>query len=111
MSVSGAHRFASTKSVVSLQLKQWSLQKLLENTSSFGYYATNSLSMVTVSVEPFHSTTHMKYVLMSQLQYAREFMRNVKEVLKRSHPWSVISQIENVVGILEKIVLITMNYH
>ena len=26
---------------------------------------------------------------MSQLQYTREFMRNVKEAFKRSHLWSV----------------------
>jgi len=43
---------------------------------------------MTLSVEHFHSTTHTKQVLMSQLQYAREFMTSVKESLKRLHPWS-----------------------
>ena len=47
------------------------------------------LSMMTLSVEHFHSTTHTKHILMSQLQYAREFMTSVKESLKRVHPWSV----------------------
>ena len=27
-------------------------------------------------------------MLMTQLQYAREFMRSIKEALKRCHPWS-----------------------
>ena len=44
--------------------------------------------MMTLSAEHFHSTTHVKNVLMTQLQYAREFMRSIKEALKRCHPWS-----------------------
>ena len=83
-----SHRFVSTKSFVSLQLTQWGLQKLLENTSSFRYYVTNPLSMMPQFVEHFHSTTHVKNKLMSQFQYVREFKRSVKEALKRFHPWS-----------------------
>ena len=85
---SGAHGFVSPKSFVSLQLTRWSLTKLLQNVSSFGYNQTNLLSMMTLSVEHFHSTTHAKNVLMTQLQYARESMRSIKEALKRCHPWS-----------------------
>ena len=44
--------------------------------------------MMILFMEHFHSTTHVKHVLMSQLQYASEFMRNVKEALKRFHSWS-----------------------
>ena len=44
--------------------------------------------MMTLSVEHFHSVARVKNVLMSQLQYTREFMRSVKEALKRCHPWS-----------------------
>ena len=84
--LSGAHRFLSTKSFISLQLTQWCLQKLLDNTSSPRYYVINPLSMMTLSVH-FHSTTHVKQILMSQLQYATEFMRSVKEALKRFYPW------------------------
>ena len=86
--ISGAHGFVSPKSFVSLQLTRWSLTKLLQNVSSFGYNQTNLLSMMTLSVEHFHSTTHAKNVLMTQLQYARESMRSIKEALKRCHPWS-----------------------
>ena len=86
--ISGVHGFVSTKSFVSLQLTHWSLTKLSQNVSSFGYYHTNLLSMMTLSVEHFHSTTHVKNVLITQLQYPREFMRSIKEALKRCHPWS-----------------------
>ena len=86
--ISGAHGFVSTKSLVSLQLTRQSLTELLQNISSFGYNPTHLLSMTTVSVEHFHSTTHAKNVLMTQLQYAREFVRSIKEALKRCHPWS-----------------------
>ena len=34
--------------------------------------------MMTISVEHFHST-NVKNVLMTQLQYAKEFMRSIKE--------------------------------
>ena len=77
--ISGAHGFVSTKSFVPLQLIHWSLTKLLQNVSSFGYNHTNLLSMMTLSAEHFHSTTHVKNVLMTQLQYAREFMRSIKK--------------------------------
>ena len=86
--ISGAHGFVSTKPFVSLQLTQWSLTKLLQNVSSFGYNHTDLLSMMTLSAEYSHSTTHVKNVLMTQLQYAREFMTSIKEALKRCHPWS-----------------------
>ena len=78
----------STKSFVLLQFTNWSLTKLLQNVSSFGYNHTDLRSMITLSVEHFHSTTHVENVLMTQLEYAREFMRSIKEALKRCHPWS-----------------------
>ena len=62
--ISGAHGFVSTKSFVSLQLTHWSLMKLLQNVSSFGYNHANLLSMMILPVEQFHSTTHVKNVLM-----------------------------------------------
>ena len=46
---------------------QWSLQKLLENTSSFRYNVTDPLSMMALSMKYFRSKTPVKYIL-SQLQ-------------------------------------------
>ena len=45
------------------------------------------LSIVTLSVEHFHATTHIKHS-MSMLQYATEFMTVAKESVKRSCEWS-----------------------
>ena len=42
--ISGAHGFVSTKSFDSLQLTHWSLTKLLQNVSSFGYDHTDLFS-------------------------------------------------------------------
>ena len=47
----------------------------------------NLLSMMTLSVEHFYSTAHVKAPLMSQLQYSRSFMTTVKESLKRNSHW------------------------
>ena len=58
---------------------------------------TNPLSMMTLSQEHFHSTTHVNHILMSQLQDAREFMRSAREALRRSHPWSS-SYFTNTIG-------------
>ena len=80
--------FVSTKYFVFLQLTHWSLIKLLQNILSFAYNHTIALSMMKLCVEHFHSTTHVKNVLMTQLQYAREFIRSIKETLKHYHPWS-----------------------
>ena len=43
---------------------------------------------MTLSVEHFHATSHVKTPLMSQLQYSRLFMTTVKESLKRNSHWS-----------------------
>eukprot|EP00111_Clytia_hemisphaerica_P014073 TCONS_00041423-protein len=87
-SLTGAQGFVSTKSFISLEMTQWSVSKLKDTLATFHYEKTNLLSMMTLSVEHFHATTHTKHVLMTQLQYSREFMRSVKESLKRGYPWS-----------------------
>ena len=43
------------------------------------YSSENMLSMMTLSVEHFHSTTHMKHTMLSPLQYAMSFMTAIKE--------------------------------
>ena len=65
VAISRVHGFVSTKNFVLLRLTHWSLIKLLQNISSFGYNHTIVLSMMTLCVEHFHSTTHVKNVLMT----------------------------------------------
>ena len=43
--------------------------------------------MMVLFLEYFHVTTQVKYVLMNQPHYTREFITSVKEALKRTHPW------------------------
>lgn len=87
-SLTGAQGFVSTKSFVSLQMTCWSLKRLRDTLNDFHYASLNPLSIMTLSIEHFHSTTHMKHNLMTQLQYSREFTRSIKESLKRTSPWS-----------------------
>ena len=47
------------------------------------------LSLMALNVEHLHTTSHIKQPLMTQLQYARNFMSTLKESIKRSSNWSV----------------------
>ena len=85
--LNGTHGFVSSKSQQSLELTVWSLQRLQELLHEHNYTSTNLLSMMTLNVEHFHSTTHVKQVMLSPLQYAISFMTSVKESLKRNFPW------------------------
>ena len=46
------------------------------------------LGLMTLSVEHRHATSHIKQPLITQLQYARDFMAALKESIKRSSNWS-----------------------
>ena len=59
----------------------------MANPEKFGhlhlvYHFTVPLSMMTLCVEHFHATSHVKTSQMIQLQYSRLFMTTVKEYLK-----------------------------
>ena len=89
--LTGKHGFASTKTLVSIDLVEWSLKNLQENIvrcSVYGGYDVNLLSMMTLSIEHFHAAAHSKAVLMSQLGYARSFSNTMKESFKRLSTWS-----------------------
>ena len=83
----GPHGFISSKSLLSLEMTKWSLGRLINLVTEFSY-EINLLSMMTLSVELFHATSHVKTPLMSQLQYSRSFRTTVKESLKRNSHWS-----------------------
>lgn len=87
-SLNGTHGYVSSKSHTSLELTVWSLQRLRNTLHENNYSSANMLSMMTLSVEHFHSTTHMKQTMLSPLQYAMSFMTSIKESLKREFPWA-----------------------
>ena len=74
--------------MTSLELTLWALKKLDKITQVYGYKSTNMLSLMTLSVEHLHATLHIKQLLMTQLQYARDFMLTLNESIKRSSNWS-----------------------
>ena len=75
---------------------------------------TNSLSMMTLMTlsVSFYSTTHVKQIFLSQLQYAKKFMKSKKEALKRCHSSSgyYFTNMNYSWYPLQKVVLITRNY-
>ena len=86
--LTGADGSVSSKSFVSLELTLWALKRLAAITKEQNYKNTNMLSLMTLSVEHLHATSHIKQPLMSQLQYARDFMSTMKESIKRYSNWS-----------------------
>ena len=63
---------------------EWDPQRLLVNVSEFDYKATNLLSCMTLDVENFHSTVHIKQAMLSMLEYYRSFGL---ESIKRTTEW------------------------
>ena len=57
------------KTINSVRLVEWGLKRLNEFTKQFNYHETNLLSCMTLNVEHFHSTTHVKSDVLSMLQY------------------------------------------
>ena len=91
LSGSGSDRdawFYILETFLSIQITAWTLERLKLILDGLNYSETNLLSMMTLSIEHFHATTHFKQPLMTQLQYAREFLSSVKESVKRSCLWA-----------------------
>jgi len=76
------------KTIDSVRLVEWGLNRLNEVTKQFSHHETNLLSFMTLDVEHFHSTTHVKSDVMSMLQYCCSFGNCVKENGKRLSAWS-----------------------
>ena len=83
----GPHGFMSSKSLLSFEMTKWSLGRLRNLFTEFSY-DINRLRMMTLSVEHFHATSHVKTPLMGQLQYSRSFITTVKVSSKRNSHWS-----------------------
>ena len=60
VTLNGPQGHVSAKTVASVEMIEWGLQRLLINVSEFDYKATNLLSCMTLDVENCHSTVHIK---------------------------------------------------
>ena len=82
--ISGAEGSISSKSLTSLELTWWALNRLDQITKVYDYKSTNMLNLMILSVQHLHAKSHIKQSLMTQLHYARDFMPALKESIKRS---------------------------
>ena len=85
VTLNGPQGHVSAKTVGSVEMIEWGLQRLLINVSEFDYKATNLLSCMTLDVENCHSTIHMANL--SILEYCRSFGLTMKESIKRTTEW------------------------
>ena len=88
MTLNGPQGHVSAKTVASVEMIEWGLQRLLVNVSEFDYRkAIHLLSCMTLDVENCHSTVHIKQANLSMLEYCRSFGLTMKESIKRTTEW------------------------
>jgi hypothetical protein len=89
-SLNGPEGNVATKTVDSVALMKWGLERLRHNISPWNYTATNLLSCMTLDVENIHAVVHFKEPLYFVLQFSRNFGKALKEALKRTTNWSAV---------------------
>lgn len=67
--LNGPQGHVSAKTVGSVELIEWGLQRLFVNLNEFDYQAANLLSCMTLDVENCHSTVHIKQANLSMMEY------------------------------------------
>ena len=65
--INGPQGHVSAKTVASVALLEWGLQRLYSNLQPFNQSSTNLLSCMTLDVENCHSSVHIKQVNMSMM--------------------------------------------
>ena len=78
----------AAKTIGSVKLLKWGLERVKKSLNELGYDATNLLSCMTLDVENLHSVVHHKSKVSAALQYVRDFGSTAKESPKRKIAWS-----------------------
>ena len=78
----------ANKTIGSVQMILLELKHLQEILETRCYTQCSLKSCMTLDVEHFHSTTHVKNTTMSMLQYCQSFGDCIKESIKRLPTWS-----------------------
>ena len=81
------HKLATLEKISKRTLKELTLlalNRLDQIIKVYDYRSTNMLNLMILSVEHLHAESHIKQPLLTQLQYARDFMPTLKESIKRS---------------------------
>lgn len=73
----------SAATVKSVDLLDWGIRKLKSLISSMSFEDTSLLSCMTLDVEHFYSTSHVKHPFLSKKEYCWDFGNTVKETRKR----------------------------
>ncbi|KAL9966337.1 hypothetical protein ACROYT_G024391 [Oculina patagonica] len=87
-SLNGPEGSVAAKTVDSVKLLKWGLERLKQNLAPFGFEDTNLLSCMTLDIENLHSVVHHKSQVSTAFRYARDFGSTTKEGLKRTTSWS-----------------------
>ena len=82
MTLNGPQGHVSAKTVASVKMIEWGLQRLLVKVSEFDYKAINLLSCMTLDVEICHSTVYITQVNLSMLEYCRSLGLKVRNRLR-----------------------------
>lgn len=82
-SLNGPQGMVSAVTVKSVDLLDWGVRRLKSLLSSLSFEDTSLLSCMTLDVEHFHSTSHVKHPFLSKKEYCRDFGNTVKETTKR----------------------------
>ena len=83
ISLNGPQGMVSAVTVKSVDLLDWGVRRLKSLLSSLSFDDTSLLSCMTLDVEHFHSTSHVKHPFLSKKEYCRDFGNTVKETTKR----------------------------
>lgn len=71
----------AAKTVDSVKLLKWGLERMKRNLDPLEYGSTSLLSCMTLDVENLHSVIHHKNQVSTAFQYARDFGSTAKEGL------------------------------
>ena len=85
VTLNGPQGHVSAKTMASVEMIEWGLQRLLVNVSEFDYKAINLLSCMTLEIEICHSTVYIKQADLSMLEYCRSFGLTMKESIRRTN--------------------------
>ena len=87
-SLDGRNGCVATKTVESVHMVVSGLKRLMKITETYNYSSINLLSCMTLDVEHFHSSTHIKADILSMEQYCRVFGTTLRESMKRLTQWA-----------------------
>lgn len=85
--LNGLQGHVSARTMASVAMIETGLHRLHANLKQFKYDHTNLLSCMTLDVENYHATVHVKQVNLSQAEHCKSFGTTTKETVKCVTNW------------------------